>query len=379
MTTEQQLIILLSNPCLNKQENNTMQQLVQMKLDWNMISAQLMRHKIEAIAYYHFKSNQLCNAIPISLYKQIKGRYEKNKMMQTLYWNECLPIMQSFLRSKIKFCVLKGAALQEILYPPATRIYSDIDILIDRNDYEYVWEILNSYGFHNNQDLNQIQNKRERLFLLLNTYEFPEFTKKMPGSMHHFHLDIQHTHTLAKKLGYQISTTEDIENSKHMEIDGQVVPRQDLKYLLIHLCTHAFGDCCTISEIILHKAFRLRNFGDIIGLIEKHYNVFQSDEFFDLVIKTNTIKPVYYCMYYCSLIYSESDMIINLASRFEKQLENLSFLNQYGVENGTTGCIYEWQCDLDSRLFSNNCVDEVMQTAKADIQKYANYDTRINF
>lgn len=379
MIPEYQLAILLSKPYLDKKEKNFINQLINQNLNWSIIFKELRRHRISAIAYQHLATAELKDVIPNEFCTALKTEFEKNKSLQELYRSECIPFLKALQKNNIPFCLLKGVVLQELLYPKYTRIYKDIDILIQKNSYTDVSRILNLYGFSNEQNMCNVKRKRERIFLLLNTYEFPEFKKEIikNGCNNYVNVDVQHSHALSSKMGYHVNNTDEIVTSQNISIDGEQFKCQNLQYLLIHLCTHAFGDAVTISEIILNKAFRLRNFGDIVGIVEKFSDSYLSDKFYDLVSKTNTIKPVYFCLYYCTQIYQVSDSFKQIVKNLEKQLTDYSFLNQYGFENGSSG-VFNWKCNLENKLFSEESIIEVKKKAKNDIEKYANYDTRIN-
>ena len=379
MYLEYELIILLSKPQLSCKDKEVLLKLSNTNLNWKMIFEKLKRHRTISIAFYHLKINNLENIIPCEILKEFKEKFERYKVKQELYLQEINCIIKEFQKSHIKFCILKGMVLQELLYPINTRTYKDIDILINKNDYFEVCKILGEYGFFNNKDLSRIENKKERLFLLLNTYEFPEFKKELMVENQKFNLyiDVQHTHTLSNKMGYVIDSSNELNQSEDIIVNDVIFPRQRIDYLLLHLCTHTFGDCTTISEIVLGKAFRLRNFGDIFGLVEKYSDEYSSDCFYDLVRQTHTIKPVYFCLYYCTQIYQVSNAFKKIIKKLENQLTDYSFINQYGFENGSDG-VLNWECDLVSKLFSDESINEVKKNAKNNIKKYSNYDTRIS-
>lgn len=372
---EYQFIIYLSKPFWSEKESDTLYTLIEHPLNWTLVSNLIKRHRIAPIAYYNLQKNKLSEMLPSGLFQELQEQYQNNEEKQRQYWKECSPVFQALEKANIQYCALKGVVLQEILYPPYTRDYNDMDVLIQRDDYPTVWKIFNRYGFSNNQDLNQLKNKRERLFLLLNTYEFPKF-EKVTDVQNKVYIDLQHTHTLAKKMGYCVNSSDEVNAVETMMVENIPVRRQNLNHLLIHLCTHAFGDSATISELVLHKGFRLKSFGDIVGLAEKYITAYQSDDFYNTVMQTNTIKPVYFCLYYCMQLYQVSDAFIEITKRLEEALTDLSFLNQYGVENGTDG-VFDWDCSPEERFFSMDSVNEVREQAKCKIEKYSDYDTRL--
>lgn len=379
MCIEYKLIILLSKPYLSYKEKEDLVNVSNSYLNWDLVYGKLKRHHIVSIAFCHLKTNKLEAVIPDEIFKKLYENFENNKLKQEVYLQEISPIFKELKNKKIKFCVLKGMVLQNLLYPKYSRTFRDIDIMICKNDYSQVRNILNQYGFSNDQDLNIVENKRERLFLLLNTYEFPEFKKKqiMGDQNINLHIDVQHSHMLATKMGYVIDVKNELKYCEEMIIENIKIYRQRLDYLLLNLCTHAFGDCTIVSEIILGKAFRLKCFGDIVGLVEKFSDFYLSNEFYDFIIKTNTIKPIYFCLYYCSKIYQVSNSFKQILKKLSNKLTDYSFINQYGFENGHD-VVLNWECNLENKLFSEESIMEVKNKAKKDIEKYANYDTRIN-
>ena len=136
------------------------------------------------------------------------------------------------------------------------------------------------------------------MFLLLNTYEFPKFQKEVIVNNQNIklYIDVQHMHTLAKKMRYDINTLEELQCCEEIVVGDVKFNCQRLDYLLIHMCTHTFGDCTTISEILLEKAFRLKNFADIVSLVEKYSYIYLSNDFEKLVKKLKT--GGYFCCLY---------------------------------------------------------------------------------
>lgn len=372
LSREQQIVVILSNPLLND-ENNLLEILTH-TLNWNFIYEQVLRHKIVSLAYYRLQ--HLVENVPSDFLNKLKLLYDKNKQKQCDYLNECFPIYNEFNNQGLKYCVLKGPILQELIYPPFTRMYNDFDILIQRTDYLFFKSILNKYDFFNENDNCNTKKERERLFLFLNTYEFPAF-KKILCDDNKLYIDLQHDYTLSKQLNYNIDIAKEMNLSSSMIINSTTISYQNLLYLLIHLCTHEFGDSVTISEIISNKAFRLRNFGDIVGLVEKYINKFCNSDFYELVKDTKTVMPVYFCLYYCTQLYNVSKQFKTILEELDKVITDFSFLNQYGFENGTNG-IHTWKCSFEDRLFSKKSVDEVNENSKEFIKRYSEYDTRIN-
>lgn len=372
LSLEQQIIVILSNPLLND-ENNLLEILTH-TLNWNFIYEQVLRHRIGPLAYYRLQ--HLVESVPSDFLNKLKLIYDKNKQNQCDYLNECLPICNEFNSQGLKYCVLKGPILQEIIYPPFTRLYNDLDILIQRENYLFFKKILNKHDFFYENNKYNTEKERERLFLLLNTYEFPAF-KKVLCDDNRLYIDLQHDYTLSKQLNYSIDIDKEMNLSSSMIINSTTISYQNLLYLLIHLCTHEFGDSVTISEIISNKAFRLRNFGDIVGLVEKYINEFRNSDFYELVKSTKTIMPVYFCLYYCTQLYSVSKQFKTIVEELGKEITDFSFLDQYGFENGKDG-IHTWKCSFEDRLFSKKSVGEVNETSKEFIKRYSKYDTRIN-
>lgn len=379
MCYEYDLIILLSKPWLNKQEESTLVDIVKKVLDWDLIYDKLQRHRIVPIAYHHIKTNKLELYIPRKILNTIKKEFETNKIKQEVYFEEVKPIFKEFKKSNLKFCVLKGVVLQELLYPKFTRMFKDVDILIYKEDYGEVLKILKKYDFSNEQDSSIKRNKRERVFLLLNTYEFPNFNKEIIVNNQSIKLqiDLQHMHTLATKMKYSIETLEELKCSEEMVVNKIKINRQRLDYLLIHLCTHTFGDCTTISEIVLKKAFRLRNFADIVSLADMFSSFYLSDDFYELVKKTNTAQPVYFCLYYCKQIYQVSELFAKIVEKIGSLLSDYKFLEQCGFEDGVDRVIV-WEAPLMDKMFSEESINEVKEKAKNSIKKYACYDTRFD-
>jgi len=374
MTLEHQLVILFSKPIWHDADKEKHEFLECQQLNWGNVFSQLILHKLSSLAYHHIIQYGLTkNSIPRSIMSNLENAYKIVEMQQLLISKEVIVLCERMNEAKIRYCALKGFVLQNILYPPNTRPSSDVDFFINRDDYPKASEIAVALGFESENISPNNMTKQERLYLLLNTYEFPEFVKKIDSVfLKKILLDFQHSYSFFRQLGYTTKVENELDSTISMENEVKCQTNSDL---FIHLCTHTFGDSIVISEIVDHKAFKIRSFADIYGFLDKFEVEINEVQLIQKVINTNTIMPVYFCLHYCKEIYGATEKLETLLELLRPSIDDINFVNMCGMENGMEKAMV-WDCSLEEKLFDRRSVDKVKTAYAPLLERYAKYDNR---
>jgi hypothetical protein len=374
MTKEHQLLILLSKAVWHKVDVAVFERLIATRLNWDIVFTQIVMHKIAALAWYHIQKYSASKYIPWVLQKSLMDASKIVELQQKLTDQALLNVCLELKNAKIQYCILKGFVLQKILYPAFTRESNDTDILINRNDFTRVSTALRQVGF-DGEDKNGGMTKRELKHLMLNTYEFPKFIKETENPLiPEIKLDFQHNYSFSRQFNYAINVREEL--SRAICLEGTHIYYQDIIDLLIHQCTHAYGDCVVISEVSKHKAFRLRSYSDIFGLLDMFDSKIDNMLFTDQVIRTNTILPVFFCLYHCTQIFGGTDKINSILLLLKPYVVDDQFIFQCGIENGCEKNM-RWDCSLEEKLFNWRSVDKVTAAYAELLERYAKYDNRM--
>jgi len=109
----------------------------------------ILEHKLEGLFYYLYLNNTFKNInIPyptIQIWKTIAG---KNSIQNTLNDHEALEIIKILESSKLDYVYIKGFSIRHKCYPEDyIKASTDIDLFINKTDYQKVKEILTTKGY----------------------------------------------------------------------------------------------------------------------------------------------------------------------------------------------------------------------------------------
>lgn len=374
MRAEHELIICLSKPVWKNDEVRICEALLRTRLNWETVLSQLILHGLTSLAFYRLEAYEFKKYIPKDIYIYLEACLSSNKKQQSVYLRGFLELCQALNNNDIEYCTIKGFVVQKLLYPDGTRAFGDIDILINRESYEEVRTILRKLGYICELDIKGAASRAEQLFLLLNTYEFPEFFKEM--GLERLSVDFQHSYSFYRQFKYVVDMRSVTANYRTLNINGIGIKYLAMDDFLIHLCTHTYGDSTVVSEIVNKKGFRLRLFADILGYIEKFRSEIDETTFIDKIINTNTILPVYFCLHYVAEIYGINGKIASLLSQLTNHFADESILLRCGLENGLDNS-YIWDSILEDKLFDINCADVVQKVYEPLLKRYSKYDERM--
>jgi hypothetical protein len=376
MLLENKLVILLSKMILVKEDIKTLESILKDSVDWEIVVKQLKMHKITALAHYNLYINELLYIIPRNVKKILEMQYYENKHKQETFDEHFLPICSKFQSNGIKYCVLKGYILQKILYPAHTRYYNDIDVLIQRDSYPLVMELLNDLGYFSEKSVLKSMNRKEEIYLLLNTYELPQFIKEVDNEKCKLiKIDLQHQYSFYKQYQYNVEVEKELQFPNYFINNEVIIPYQPYHELLIHLCAHAFGDSTVVSEIAMGKAFRLRSFADIYSFLSKFEDKIDNIKFVQEVISRKVVMPVYFCLYYIQEIFGTIQKANKLLKMLKLELQDESFLFRCGIENGFKNSVI-WEETLEGKLFNATSIKDVENRFAILLKDYSQYDNR---
>ena len=375
MTTEQQVVVLLSKIEFSQNDLSYFNS-IKNSLDWNFIFTQLFSHKLMQIAYHNLTVNNLFDAVPVKICGYLENQFEQTLTLQRLLLEETKIITNKLKTNNIDFLFLKGTFLANAVYPFGTRKSNDIDIFINKESYSVVRECLLELGFLDS--LNDEHISLNDKYLILLTYEYPEFTRQV--NSHKLVVDVQHTYQFARQFNYIIDFNSEFKRSTNICIDNNKIPVQSIYDLILHLCSHTFGNCTVVSEVCLGEAMSIRQFADIYNCIYKFIDKFDVDKFIALVYNKNMQLQIAYCFFYILKLYQFDyktptfNKAKDIYSKvFNNQIEH--FENICGLENGIEN-IFFWEDTFENKFFEFDSYATVCNHFKNTIKEYSIYDSR---
>lgn len=278
-------------------------------------------------------------------------RFTIEKTMNSISVKERLHACQALFSQKtIPYAVVKGAVLSQSAYGnPLLRSSSDIDILIDRDDSEYLDKMFQKNGFVQGRIINNEIipfNREELLFHSLLTHQKAPYIKKTGNPFCPFvNIDINlsiywepHSHIL--------KTKDVLRYTEETNLYGFPFRKLSTEMEFVALCLHHFKDMNSIY-LILQGSFRFSLFCDIYHFLKNAKP--NKKVLVDLCQRTRSGKYLYVCLYYTSQIYKE-DIVFKYLSELES-FKDSSLIDTFGLEENNKK---QWDINIYDRIFGED-------------------------
>lgn len=270
---------------------------------------------------------------------------------------ECEPIFRFFEKNNIQYALLKGAYLDKIAYNDIGIRYSDdIDILINREDYEEVLSCFmkNDFVFGELRDGKLHTYKRSTvLYTMMYSHQSAPLIKVTDrGSV-----EIDLNFSICQEPDIKLTNGFLFKNTETINYHGIFYRVLRPEYFLLQLCLHSYYD--------LNSIFKLVDNGVVFRLICDPYYFIKSPEikfsfekFNDIVNNCNVKKYVDYMFYYIHLLFNDNSLSY---SYNQNDYDTISLSGQKDIKH--------WHLPFSERIY----VDK----SKMDIKSQLNEDDKI--
>jgi hypothetical protein len=114
-------------------------------LNWNRFCSFAIRKRVAPLLYSVLRNEP---AAPQAILEQLRQAHYQSALRNLLFTHETEPLLRDFAAAGLPVVLLKGAALLDSVYsPPALRPMQDVDVLIQRRDFERAVSICSQHGF----------------------------------------------------------------------------------------------------------------------------------------------------------------------------------------------------------------------------------------
>lgn len=366
-SVEEKIVLLASRADFNEVISKKIEEIVKSHfVDWDRVVGIMVSNRLNGVIFDHLSGT---NYFPQKTMQLLKLLYLGQKEVVKVQADEIGRINNLLSEHDVQVCFLKGAVLNTIVYKVGTRISSDTDLLVREQDIEECNALLKKMGYiQGSIENNEIipANRHELLFAQLNTYELVPFHKKMNNSF----LPV---HTV--DVNYRLSNSENVEaaeelllNKVFLENDLVSVKTMDLERFFIFLCIHLYREATMVFKIMEGEDLSVYKFMDIHFLAIKYKSRMNYSKMYDICIKINKNKEVYYAMYHTELLYPGTFKKSTL-DQFEPQ--NLDYLNEYhGRDN--TDQTYKWESEFVKRVFDRKRILNAKKNIGCENERYNN-------
>lgn len=345
-----EVITALSKNKLNSQECYEIEEYFKTNPTWDLLIGQLLFHRLSCRAYKHLMTQNWIIYLPPTLKRNLWNSFAFHTHKNALSRINFEKLILELNENNIRYCIIKGLALENDLFLDNVREYNDTDLLVHSRDYESTNDILINLGYkcgEYNPKTNTIKTDRNKeIFHIINTHQTLTYCKILDDPFFKVEgIDLQFELTLQKKHDYNIDIDYVLNNRISISINGISFYTLDAFNNFLMLCTHLYGEAILIQEIKNYKDLQIMKFADIYEWIEKYYEQFDWDDKIEYIKSNGFLKPVLYCTYIISNLYTSSKSE-GIVKKIGKQ--NLDFLDEYRDESFN---VKKWKISVMDRIF----------------------------
>lgn len=275
------------------------------------------------------------------------------------------PVADEFEKSHVEYIITKGIYPSKMAYiDEGYRRSDDLDVIIKREDYSKVKEILHAYGYVQgiyNSTTKTVRefSRQQELFYLSYTQQSAPFLKETGNDLVPVvNLDLNFHIFWNESDAWDISKL--LSNSQIFNYKGFKVKTFQDEYMLLHLCLHAYFDMNSVYILYKSYAYRLKYFADIYGFIKRLE--ISWDRFRSICIEYKVEKYVMYILYYTALVFQDESLLTITGMETPDE----DFLNRFGLDNEGS---FIWEEGFMERLF---CADR-----NSLLDKYFNEEMKL--
>ena len=242
--------------------------------------------------------------------------------------------------SGINYAIVKGCPLAYYKTGKAgTRVSSDIDILISRQDIAKVEKILADSGFQSMYNTD----RKERIMVVSNSHQLPPFYKKM-GKFCAW-IDVNFDLFWGEYTGKRIDVREFISDTVEMEIYGCKIKTLPPLKTLIQLILHHYKDMNSLYHLTGHVAIKKRLLEDVYFLCKNFPNEISVNSLYEACCRYEILPYAYYMFYYARKVYADNLLDTYLEALWT--VEGEALLDCYGLAEQE---LKKWEISFEERL-----------------------------
>jgi hypothetical protein len=248
---EELLLINLCRLSFNIEQTEKIRELVSRVTDWEYFATRANEHGVVALIYQNLKNSGVVIRIPEKTVSDLNNKLMVSLSRNAYHTSVISEVLRIFNENSIKLVLLKGMALEFSVYGNSgLRQMTDIDILIDRNDYKNARRILTE----NRYESLPVKSIFHKPLIAYMGKHLPSLIKNGASIDMHLELFPGTPGDLTKQL---------FDGSPEIRINDQKFrippPQLFFLYLINHLLSHE-----------LNNESQLRLYTDLVVLLEKY-------------------------------------------------------------------------------------------------------------
>lgn len=341
----------------NKEDVETVKELLNCSIDWGELIEQAMSHKIFPMVADFFINNNLFEYIPPFVNQYFRVFLDVNKEKVKKIKEETIKITEKLKSENIPFVATKGVVLDNELYENlGYRFLSDADFIVKPEYKKEVMDSLKELGFKiGTVDwlTNSIKElSREEYLVYMNTPDkLPEFVKEIDDEIVKY-VSIGFVTSLTwRKCEYNVEIDEAFKNIREVEIgiEDEKIPVLNIVYHYVYIILHLYKHAWLEYLSRWNNDVNLAKFSDVYRYYQKYKEIIDK-ELPNIMKKHNIEKPIAWTLYHTDEIFGSS-ILKNIG--YDNFL-NDEYLHSAGDKKGN---IRIWKGNMRERLQSKKRKD----------------------
>ncbi|OBZ14218.1 hypothetical protein A8L34_09665 [Bacillus sp. FJAT-27264] len=318
----------------------------------SMLSQYPQNESLLELAYQHDVGLLIGDRMQLNRSQRLANNILKQKNLKRYHENfvHFDPVAVEFENSNVEYVTTKGVYAAKTAYiDEGYRRSDDLDVIIKREDYSKVREILHAQGYIQgiyNSTTKTVKefSRQQELFYLSYTQQSAPFLKETGDDLVPVvNLDLNFHIFWDESEAWDISKL--LSNSQILNYKGFKVRTFQDEYMLLHMCIHAYFDMNSVYILYKSYAYRLKYFADIYGFIKR--SKVSWSRFRSVCIDNKVEKYIMYILYYTALVFQDDSLLTITGLEMPSEV----FLNRFGLENEGS---FIWEESFLERLFNTD-------------------------
>jgi hypothetical protein len=272
---EHEIITLSARTTLEDDERERLKYLISLRPDWNEIYSLASTHLVTPLLLRSLRATGTLESVPTDIVEPMVNSTMRNLAHNMQRSLELIRVLDALSSEEITAVILKGPALTNAVYhDESLRIYSDIDLLIERHELSRAKEIVAGLGYSLVRDNYSVADD-------LNEELGCEWTYYHPKAVLEIHWNI-----VDKLSRFNINVQELIDRAVVFDMSGRQELMLSPEDMLLHLCIHQYK----------HHWQRLRDLCDIAEIARQYSKDFDWRGFLTRSSSADADKSVYYTL-----------------------------------------------------------------------------------
>lgn len=242
---ERALILLCARTAVDTHSRSKIQALLKLPINWERLVSLAREHLVTQLLFWHLK--EFAELVPPSIMEQLYIEFHSNLRRNLYLTNELHRVLTLFEAQGIQTLPFKGSTLAQDAYGNvALRVFSDIDVLIKKEDFQRVKQVLKSAGY-----VPLRPSGAEEKLQLLSLCE-AEFVNSWGTAGVDVHWSISDIQSLS-----QLNLPQLVRDARSTIVNGKIFPCLAPEDALLFCCIHGFK----------HLFYYLQNVSDVAEII----------------------------------------------------------------------------------------------------------------